>query len=389
MPTPQDRATLEKKRDGLSAQLRRAHSDLRAMGPERAGFYESKAGHKYSALESKSLKLRKELLTVESKLIEKSGPEQAQLDRLVKTRMGSTKNVSREARRNIAEAQAYFRAHGVPERKMKEALSGMDVHKPIRTREIGQGSEVRRTINSANLNWFHGKDTSAERLGLATRPRATQDFRMRRPVLALDSTATSTKDRWTRGARTDLVKMHDKATGEKYYVKHTGTGPGRLFGANRKAPRASRRAGQDAGGGAQQYFVADQARGRDSMVATRSRRRPRIRNKPVSAQDQRRAGTRRAARRPNRRGKRPQQSQGRLIQRKGAANSIRVSRGRGHKVANPGFKRARNAQRPSNFSKIRSQRSARSSRSAGKRTTPKRTPQNAVRRPVRSAPRRR
>jgi len=138
-------------------------------------------------------------------------------DRLILARMGSLQNVGHLVRHNIDTARSYFVRHGMSEKQMMEALSGMDVHSAIEILELRQGERLSTymvlpggatdlaKLNAADLarlkpgQWFvkSGGGVGKESIGLAAGNRVRVEFEVTRPTSILKSKAASVNDTWT------------------------------------------------------------------------------------------------------------------------------------------------------------------------------------------------
>lgn len=137
-------------------------------------------------------------------------------DRLILARMGSLQNVGHLVRYNIDTARSYFVRHGLSEKKMMEALSGMDVHSPMEIMEMRKGERLNtymilpagaklsdmKPAELAQLRpgeWFvkSGGGVGSESVGLARGNRVKVEFEVVEPVSILRSKAASVNDTWT------------------------------------------------------------------------------------------------------------------------------------------------------------------------------------------------
>ncbi len=140
-------------------------------------------------------------------------------DRLILARMGSLQNIGHLVRHNIDTARSYFVRHGMSEKEMMEALSGMDVHSAIEILELRQGERLSSymilpggatelsKLNAAELAQLRpgqffvksGGGVGSESVGLARGNRVRVEFEVARPMSILKSKAASVNDTWTDG----------------------------------------------------------------------------------------------------------------------------------------------------------------------------------------------
>ncbi len=151
-------------------------------------------------------------------------------ERLVIARLGSLQNVGDLVWRNIETARNYFIYHWVPEKKMIEALKGMDVHNTIEIGGIKKGDVIRQAMQNPDEpgEWFlkAGSGVGEESMAIAHGNRVVKDFEVLESQSVLISKAYDIDDAFTVGGHKEFVKK--KIDGKRQWVERPQAGKGGL-----------------------------------------------------------------------------------------------------------------------------------------------------------------
>ncbi len=134
---------------------------------------------------------------------------EALTDRLVIAKLGSLKNVTPFVRNNIKTAADFLSSHGIPENRMLQVLSGIDIHKPVEIITAKKGDVFIQYVDKTQGvgSWFikAGSGTGPLDAGIMHGNREIKRFYVSKDVKLLKSSSASVLDTWTPGRTTSTL----------------------------------------------------------------------------------------------------------------------------------------------------------------------------------------
>ncbi|MBX3443886.1 MAG: hypothetical protein KF774_15875 [Planctomyces sp.] len=123
-----------------------------------------------------------------------------QVDRMLIARFGSIQNLGTSVRTAMQQVVELLNRHSLSEQQMLEAITGIDLHSPVRIMTLRPGERlVQATQNGRIGAWFvrAGGGVGPERTGISRGGRQNEHFEVVRSIDALETRAASVMDTWT------------------------------------------------------------------------------------------------------------------------------------------------------------------------------------------------